>query len=74
MKIGDKITLKGRSKHGKNRIQQFGSEFTVGEIRSRIHTITHRHMPGPFALIHNQKADSIRWIAVNNDPDFEVVS
>ena len=73
MQVGDKITLKGRSKHGKNRIQQFGSEFTVGEIRSRIHTITHRHMPGPFALVFNSKADSMRWIAVADDPDFEVV-
>jgi len=74
MKVGDKIELKGRSKHGKNRIQAFGSEFTVGEIRSRIHTITHRHMPGPFALVFNSKADSMRWIAVEDDPDFELVS
>ena len=73
MQVGDKITLKGKSNYGKNRIQRFGNEFTVGEIRSRIHTITHRHMIGPFALVLNQKADSMRWIAVNDDPDFEVV-
>jgi len=73
MQVGDKITLKGKTKHGKNRIQLFGSMFTVGEIRSRIHTITHRHMSGPFALIFNSKAGSWRWIAIENDPDFEII-
>jgi hypothetical protein len=73
MQVGEKIQLKGRSKHGKNRIQQFGTEFTVGEIRSRIHTIRHRHMSGPFALVFNRKTDSIRWIAIENDPDFEII-
>lgn len=73
MQVGDKITLKGKSKHGKNRIQQFGTEFWVSEIRERIHTTTHQHLAGPFAMVFSPTGDH-RWIAVNNDPDFEIIS
>ena len=73
MQVGDKIELKGRSKHGKNRIQQFGSEFWVSEIRNSLHTTTHAGMPGPFAMVFRPTGDH-RWIAVQGDPDFEVVS
>jgi len=73
MQVGDKIELKGRSKHGKNRIQQFGSEFWVSEIRNSLHTTTHAGMPGPFAMVFSPTGDH-RWIAVQGDPDFEVVS
>ena len=72
MQVGDKIELKGRSKHGKNRIQQFGTEFFVSEIRDSLHTTTHAGMSGPFAMVFSPTGDH-RWIAVTNDPDFEVV-
>jgi len=73
MQVGDKIELKGCSKNGKNRIQQFGTEFFVSEIRDSLHTTKHAGMPGPFAHVFSPTGDH-RWIAVKGDPDFEVVS
>jgi len=72
MKIGDQIQLKGKSKHGKNRIQQFGTEFWISAIRNRIQTIKHRSLPGPFAMVFSPTGDH-RWIALENDPDFEIL-
>lgn len=72
MQVGDQIQLKGVSKHGKNRIQQFGTEFWVSEIRDRIQTTTHRSLSGPFAMVFSPTGDH-RWIAVNDDPDFEII-
>jgi len=73
MQVGDKITLRGKSKHGKNRIQQFGTEFWVSEIRDHIHTAKHSSVSGPFAMVFSPTGDN-RWIAVKNDPDFEVLN
>ena len=71
--VGDKIQLKGKSKHGKNRIQQFGTEFWISEIRDRIQTTKHRSLPGPFAMVFSPTGDH-RWIALKNDPDFEIMN
>ena len=69
MQVGDRIELKGKSKHGKNRIQQFGTEWLCTDIRERIHTTTHQRLAGPFAMVLSPTGDS-RWIAVKDDPDF----
>ena len=71
MQIGDTVELKGKSKHGKNRIQQFGTEWMCTDIRERIHTTTHQRLAGPFAMIVSSTGD-FRWIAVKDDPDFIV--
>tara|TARA_B110000285_G_scaffold214840_1_gene260632 strand:- start:2422 stop:2652 length:231 start_codon:yes stop_codon:yes gene_type:complete len=71
MQVCDRIELKGKSKHGKNRIQQFGTEWMCTDIRERIHTTTHQRLAGPFAMIVSSTGD-FRWIAVKDDPDFIV--
>ena len=71
MQVGDTMELKGKSKHGKNRIQQFGTEWMCTKISERIHTSTHQRLPGPFAMILSPTGDS-RWIAVEDDPNFIV--
>ena len=71
MEVGTQVKLKGKSKHGKNRIQQFGEDFWVSDIRDRIHTTTHKSLPGPFLMVFSETGDS-RWIAVNDDPDFKI--
>ena len=35
MKIGTVITLKGKSRHGKNRIHEKGAEWKVSDVRER---------------------------------------
>jgi len=72
MQVGDKIELKGRSKHGKNRVQQFGTEFWISEIRDKLFTTTHQGLKGPFAMVFSPTGD-FRWVAIENDPDFEII-
>ena len=72
MQVGDTIELKGKSKHGKNRIQQFGTEWLCTKISERIHTSTHQRLAGPFAMIISMDLEDLRWIAVKDDPDFIV--
>tara|TARA_Y100001938_G_C7784259_1_gene279420 strand:+ start:277 stop:516 length:240 start_codon:yes stop_codon:yes gene_type:complete len=71
--IGTEVNLKGKSKHGKNRIQQFGEEFWVSEVRDRIHTTAHKNLPGPFLMVFSKTGDH-RWVALSGDPDFDVTT
>ena len=71
MQPGTKVKLKGKSKHGKNRIQQFGEDFWVSEVRDHLQTTKHKNLPGPFLMVFSETGDN-RWVALNEDPDFEV--
>ena len=78
MNIGDTIILRGKSSHGKNRVNQFGVVWQVKEIRDRIQTTAHNGVCGPFLSVNaisglDLFSASTRWIALNNDPDFEIV-
>ena len=70
---GMQLKLAGKSKHGKNRIQQFGQDFWIPEVRDRIQTTKHKNLPGPFLMVFSETGDN-RWIALNDDPDFEIVT
>lgn len=78
MKVGDTIILRGRSSHGKNRVNQFGKVWEVAEIRNHLQTTTHKGVPGPFLAVFSASPllddpkQSMRWIANRNDPDFEI--
>ncbi len=70
-----KLIIKGKSRHGKNRVAAFGSRFVIKEIRKQIHTITHRSCAGPFAFIESLDTPNAgRWISLTDDPDFEVIT
>lgn len=77
-KRGDKVKLKGKSLHGKNRINEFGNSFTVVDVRPHIATTAHRGCVGPFAFLNCEQPNLLkgsRWIALSHDdPDFEVVT
>ncbi|MGA1771722.1 MAG: hypothetical protein ACO39T_05570 [Flavobacteriaceae bacterium] len=69
------LILKGRSRHGKNRIAAFGSRFEIAETRQHINTVTHRNCIGPFAFLHSlDTPEASRWISLTDDPDFEIIS
>ena len=70
---GNRVKLRGKSKHGKNRIQRFGEDFWISEVRDRIHTTAHKNLPGPFLMVFSQTGDH-RWGALSDDPDFDIVS
>lgn len=77
MNIGDKITLKGKSLHGKNRTNQFGSDWEVEKIRDSIMTTKHQGRRGPFLSIRPLRKIEVtynsRWISSIDDPDFEII-
>lgn len=63
-----RLTLKGRSRHGHNVIQNHGAEWIVLDTRDSVFAL--RGMPGRL-LISVQDGDT-RWIRQGTDPDFEV--
>ena len=70
MKIGTVITLKGLSRHGKNRIREKGAEWKVSDVRENVSFNT--AAPGPFMLLVSESSNDARWVSVRNDPNFEI--
>ena len=70
MKIGSVITLKGLSRHGKNRIHEKGAEWKVSDVRENVSFNT--PAPGPFMLLVSESSNDARWVSVRNDPNFEI--
>ena len=76
MQRGNKIILKGKSRHGKNRIAQFGESFTIVDVRDTIATTAHRGCIGPFTFLNADQPhllEGSRWISLRDDPDFEIL-
>ena len=71
MQVGAVITLKGLSRHGKNRIREKGAEWKVSDVREKVSFNT--PAPGPFMLLVSQSSSDARWVSVRNDPNFEIV-
>lgn len=68
------VTLKGKTRHGKNRINQHGTRWRVkshGTFRgSPALSITSLDKTeGP----RDKKGHDSRWVLKDNDPDFEIV-
>ena len=66
--VGDKLILRGISRHGKNRIAQHGINW---EVRDKSNTVAFTTQPGPFLLLHSPDGD-MRWIAAKDDPNFAI--
>lgn len=73
MKPGDRVRLRGRSQHGKNRIRESGEDVWVIEIRDQIQTTKHQNLTGPFVMVTTSEGSS-RWISIADDPDFEIIN
>lgn len=71
MDIGSKIELIGKSRHGKNIINQFGKNWKIIKKIQKVSFSTTGI--GPFLLLESLDGKrDIRWIATNNDPDFNI--
>jgi hypothetical protein len=70
LQVNDTVVLTGKTRHGKNRIQQHGKLWFVQEVRGgKIHLRSEHKTDGP---MHNKDFDG-RWIELQNDPNFEWV-
>ena len=72
MEIGQKVLLKGKSRHGKNRIEQHGDLWTVtgkgtfnGHPAMRL--TSERES---FNIGHGKKIKDNRWVFLTDDPNF----
>lgn len=62
------ITLKGITRHGKNRINQHGDQWLVKEVRGGSMLLQSEHKTeGP----RDNKGFDGRWVELQNDPNFE---
>jgi len=73
MDLGNIIILTGRSRKGKNRVQEWGTKWTVTRMRD---TVTFSSNAGPWMLVHSEKdergADWFMWVNTKDDLNFEV--
>ena len=67
VKIGNNVVLKGKTRHGKNRIQQHGTLWIVREVRGdKMLLESQFKTEGPK---HNKGFDW-RWVQLKDDPNF----
>ena len=74
MKVGDKVKLVGKTKHGKNRVKENGEFWLVENIKEKQLFPRKMSGPGPFLFLISLKSgtDDIRWVSEIDDPNFEV--
>lgn len=71
VKVGDKVTLEGVSKKGKERIKQWGEKgWVVAKITDRV---IFSSEPGPWLFVENGNDRASRWIHERRDGDFRIV-
>ena len=74
MKQGDKVKLIGKTKHGKNRVNEQGEFWTVAEVRVTHHNSGFAPKGTEIALL-NANGDPLkhwRWVEVLDDKNFFV--
>ena len=66
-----KVRLIGKSRHGKNRVREHGEFWLVERKRETI--LARPGAKGPFLSLRPANgSDDARWVAENDDPNFEV--
>jgi len=71
IKIGDKVSLEGISKKGKERIKQWGGD---GWIVTKIaDNVIFSSEPGPWLFVENGNDRASRWIHEKRDSDFKLI-
>lgn len=64
---GDLVTLVGKTRHGKNRINQHGSKWEVIELRNgKMLLESENETEGP----RDNKGRDWRWVDLHDDKDF----
>ena len=74
MKVGDKVKLIGKTKHGKNRVNEQGAVWTVAEVKVMSHNSGFVPKGTKVALLNgnNDPLKHWRWVEVLDDKNFFV--
>lgn len=68
------LTLKGKTLKGKNRIRELGDQWIVCLYRDAVSFSPIRRPGGGWLLIAPlANSEMVRWILLNDDPDFKVL-
>lgn len=70
MNVGDWIELKGKTLHGKNRINEHGNLWLIKEIRGN--SLSLRSKDKTFKIGTEFIHDG-RWVEIKNDKNFEII-
>jgi hypothetical protein len=71
MEIGSEIKLKPISKHGKDRVNQFGKLWI---LKSVVDKVGFDERKGPWlGLTDSGNKKDFRWVKLNQDKNFEIV-
>ena len=70
MKVGTKVKLKGKTKHGKNRVREQGHTWRVVKIRSGLALAEDRDKEFALLLAENRPDEHWRWVALKDDKNF----
>lgn len=68
--IGQKIVLKPITKHGKDRVHQFGKEWIIDGVSDTVMFSSER---GPFVRLKSLCKKDTRWVRMKNDKNFEII-
>ena len=74
MEVGDRVKLKGKTKHGKNRVNEQGAIWTVSWVKVIDHDSGFAPKGTKIALL-NASTDPLkhwRWVEVTDDKNFHV--
>jgi len=71
MKSGARITLKGKSLKGKNRIGQHGTEWVVERVTPSMILVS--SINKTFKNSDGSRTTDIRWVHIPTDVDFEII-
>ena len=70
MQTGKIVILKGKTRHGKNRVREQGETWEVIRINPTVSFKT--KAPGPFMLLQAVEGINMRWVSTINDDNFSV--
>ena len=71
MNVGNKIILKGISKHGKDRIHQFGDCWIIKSFSEKV--LFDDKIGNWLGLTDANGKDDFRWVHETNDKNFKIV-
>lgn len=74
MNVGDTLTLSGKSKHGKNRVNEQGAKWTVVRLKTVEHRFSAFPIGTPIMLLAavSDPTKHWRWIRQQNDVNFNI--
>ncbi len=74
MNVGDTLTLSGKSKHGKNRVNEQGAKWTVVQLKTVEHRFSSFPVGTPIVLLAavSDPNKHWRWIRQQNDANFNI--